>query len=56
MTLDEAECDHIVKALRETKWVIGGPNGAAKRLGLKRTTLVSKMRRLGVSRPNSVAA
>jgi formate hydrogenlyase transcriptional activator len=36
--------------------VIGGPKGAAERLGLKRTTLVSKMRRLGLSRPNTMAA
>jgi formate hydrogenlyase transcriptional activator len=56
ITLDEAEYDHILKALKETGWVIGGPKGAAERLGLKRTTLVSKMRRLGLSRPNTIAA
>jgi formate hydrogenlyase transcriptional activator len=56
MTLDEAECDHILKTLKETRWVIGGPGGAAQKLGLKRTTLVSKMRKLGLSRPNTVAA
>ena len=56
MTLDEAECDHILKTLKETRWVIGGPGGAAERLGLKRTTLVSKMRKLGLSRPNTMAA
>jgi formate hydrogenlyase transcriptional activator len=56
ITLGEAEYDHILKALRETGWVIGGPKGAAERLGLKRTTLVSKMRRLGLSRPNTMAA
>jgi transcriptional regulator with GAF, ATPase, and Fis domain len=50
-TLEQAECDHILKTLRETNWVIGGTKGAAKRLGLKRTTLLSKMRRLGLSRP-----
>jgi DNA-binding NtrC family response regulator len=49
-TLDEAERHHILKALEETKWVIGGPSGAASRLGLKRTTLLSKMERLGISR------
>jgi DNA-binding NtrC family response regulator len=49
-TLDEAERHHIIKALEETKWVIGGPSGAASRLGLKRTTLLSKMERLGISR------
>jgi formate hydrogenlyase transcriptional activator len=53
MTLDEAECDHILKTLKETSWVIGGPKGAAERLGLKRTTLISKMRKLGLSRPNT---
>ena len=49
-TLDEAERHHILRALDETKWVIGGPSGAASRLGLKRTTLLSKMERLGISR------
>jgi transcriptional regulator with GAF, ATPase, and Fis domain len=56
MTLEQAECDHILKTLRETNWVLGGPRVAAERLGLKRTTLISKMRRLGVSRPNNPAA
>ncbi|MDR4499938.1 MAG: sigma 54-interacting transcriptional regulator [Nitrospirales bacterium] len=50
-SLKVAERDHIVKALRESKWVIGGPRGAAARLGMKRTTLTSKMKKLGVSRP-----
>ena len=49
-TLDEAERHHILRALDETKWVIGGSSGAASRLGLKRTTLLSKMERLGISR------
>jgi formate hydrogenlyase transcriptional activator len=40
-----------LKTLRETNWVLGGPRGAAIRLGLKRTTLVSKMRKLGLTRP-----
>jgi transcriptional regulator with GAF, ATPase, and Fis domain len=56
MTLEEAECDHILKTLGETNWVIGGPKGAAERLGLKRTTLISKMRRLGLSRPTSLVS
>jgi formate hydrogenlyase transcriptional activator len=56
MTLHEAECDHILKTLKETRWVIGGPGGAATRLGLKRTTLISRMRKLGLSRPNIQAA
>jgi formate hydrogenlyase transcriptional activator len=41
----------ILHALRETSWVIGGPAGAAARLGLARTTLIAKMRKLGISRP-----
>jgi transcriptional regulator with GAF, ATPase, and Fis domain len=52
MTLEQAESVHILNTLRDTKWVIGGPRGAAERLGLKRTTLISKMRRLGLSRPH----
>jgi formate hydrogenlyase transcriptional activator len=50
-TLAEAEREHILAVLRETKWRIGGPSGAAARLGLKRTTLQSKMRKLGIKRP-----
>ena len=38
-----------LQALRDAEWVVGGPNGAAARLGLKRTTLLSKMERLGIS-------
>jgi DNA-binding NtrC family response regulator len=49
-TLDEAERRHILNALEETKWVVGGGRGAAARLGLKRTTLLSKMERLGIAR------
>ena len=51
VTLRQVESSHILKILRETNWVLGGPRGAAIRLGLKRTTLVSKMRKLGLSRP-----
>jgi formate hydrogenlyase transcriptional activator len=50
-TLAEAEREHILAVLRETKWRIGGPSGAAALLGLKRTTLQSKMRKLGITRP-----
>jgi len=50
-TLEEAERVHILGALRETKWVLGGPSGAAARLGMNRTTLQSKMKRLGIERP-----
>jgi formate hydrogenlyase transcriptional activator len=48
-TLNDAHRALIIKTLRETNWVVGGPSGAAAKLGLKRTTLVTKMRRLGVS-------
>lgn len=50
VTLAEAERDHILNALQKTNWVVGGASGAAVRLGVKRTTLVSKMRRSGLSR------
>src|SRR5262245_45988201 len=51
-TLANAEREHIVRALSETNWVIGGPTGAAARLGMKRTTLQSRMIKLGITRPN----
>jgi formate hydrogenlyase transcriptional activator len=47
-TLEEATRDHVLQTLEETKWVVGGRHGAAARLGIARTTLVSKMRRLGI--------
>ncbi len=50
-TLEGVERDHILQVLRETKWVIGGPSGAAARLDTKRTTLISKMKKLNISRP-----
>jgi formate hydrogenlyase transcriptional activator len=50
-TLADAEREHILAALNQTKWVIGGPSGAAARLGMKRTTLISRMRKLGITRP-----
>jgi formate hydrogenlyase transcriptional activator len=49
-TLADAEREHILAALGQTNWVIGGPAGAAARLGLKRTTLISRMQKLGISR------
>lgn len=49
-TLAQTESEHILKAIKEAGWVIGGPNGAASKLGLKRTTLIGKMRKLGLSR------
>jgi formate hydrogenlyase transcriptional activator len=49
-TLHAAERDHIVRALREAKGTIGGPGGAAERLGLKRTTLNSKIKKFAIAR------
>src|SRR6202795_2605406 len=49
ITLEEAERSHILQTLLRTEGVVGGPNGAAARLGLKRTTLISMMRRLSIS-------
>jgi formate hydrogenlyase transcriptional activator len=49
-TLEEVEREHILRVVRETHGVIGGPQGAAKRLGLRRTTLLYRMEKLGISR------
>ena len=49
-TLEDANRAHIKAILRETNWVVGGPNGAAARLGMHRTTLISMMARLGIFR------
>jgi formate hydrogenlyase transcriptional activator len=49
-TLEEVERNHILQTLQETNWVISGPNGAAERLDLKRSTLRSRMQKLGISR------
>ena len=49
-TLESAEREHIIRVLRETGGVISGPAGAAHKLGLKRTTLQSKMQRLRITR------
>jgi len=49
-TLEDVERQRILQTLRETGGVIGGQQGAAARLGLKRTTLLSKMQKLGISR------
>ena len=49
-TLQAAEREHILRVLREADGQIGGPNGAAARLGLKRTTLNSKLKKLGIER------
>jgi formate hydrogenlyase transcriptional activator len=50
ITLADAERDHMLNALRESNWVVGGRAGAAARLGVKRTTLIGKMRKRGLSR------
>ncbi len=49
-TLAQAQSDHILRCLKAANWVVGGPNGAASRLGIKRTTLIGKMRKLGLVR------
>ena len=50
-TLEEAERSHILRALRQTHWRVAGPRGAATLLGMKRTTLQARMRKLGIRRP-----
>jgi formate hydrogenlyase transcriptional activator len=50
LTLEAAEREHILKALEATKWVLAGPRGAAAMLGMKRTTLQSRMQKLGLAR------
>jgi len=50
-TLRDSERTLILRTLEEVGWVIGGPKGAAAKLGLKRTTLIHKMQKLGISRP-----
>jgi formate hydrogenlyase transcriptional activator len=56
VTLEAAEREHILRALQEANWVIGGPSGAAARLGMKRTTLQSKIRKLNIARHSSPSA
>jgi formate hydrogenlyase transcriptional activator len=51
MTLEDSDRALIVETLEQFGWIVGGPRGAAAKLGLKRTTLLAKMRRLGISRP-----
>jgi transcriptional regulator of acetoin/glycerol metabolism len=50
-TFDGSTRALILRALQTAGWIIGGPSGAAARLGLKRTTLIAKMKKLGISRP-----
>jgi formate hydrogenlyase transcriptional activator len=49
-SLESIEREHILRVLQETNWVVGGSEGAAARLGLKRTTLQARMKKLGISR------
>ena len=49
LTLRESERHYLLKALEATKWVVGGPSGAAARLGMPRTTLIAKMQKHGIS-------
>jgi len=53
MTLEDSDRALILDTLEQAGWIVGGPHGAAAKLGLKRTTLLAKMRRLGISRPIS---
>jgi hypothetical protein len=50
-TLDDSDRALILETLEQARWVVGGPHGAAAKLGLKRTTLIALMRRLDISRP-----
>ena len=51
MTLEDSDRALILETLEQADWIVGGPRGAAAKLGLKRTTLLAKMRRLAISRP-----
>jgi formate hydrogenlyase transcriptional activator len=53
MTLEDSDRALILETLERAGWIVGGPHGAATKLGLKRTTLLARMRRLGISRPIS---
>jgi formate hydrogenlyase transcriptional activator len=53
MTLKDSDCGLILETLEQAGWIVGGPRGAAGKLGLKRTTLLAKMKRLGILRPTS---
>jgi formate hydrogenlyase transcriptional activator len=52
-TLEEIERKHILTTLKETRWVLSGPRGAATRLGLHRATLYFRMKKLGIARPGT---
>ncbi|NNF28815.1 MAG: hypothetical protein HKN73_16440 [Gemmatimonadetes bacterium] len=51
-TLDEVQRVHIKRTLQQTGWIVSGPRGAAKRLGLKPTTLEARMKKLNIVRPS----
>jgi formate hydrogenlyase transcriptional activator len=51
ITLEDSERALILETLEQAGWIVGGPRGAAAKLGLKRTTLLAKMRKWGISRP-----
>jgi formate hydrogenlyase transcriptional activator len=48
--LEQSERQHILKALQQSNWVVAGPNGAAAHIGMKRSTLQLRMKKLGISR------
>jgi formate hydrogenlyase transcriptional activator len=52
-TLEQIERDHILSVLESVGWRVGGDRGAARVLGLKRTTLEARMTRLGIARPGA---
>lgn len=56
LTLADADREHILETLHQTDWLIGGQDGAANRLGLPRTTLIYKMRKLGIEARRSLRA
>src|ERR1700722_7986095 len=55
-TLADADRDHILETLKQSNWLIGGQDGAASRLGLPRTTLIYRMRKLGIETRRSLGA
>jgi two-component system NtrC family response regulator len=50
-SLEDVEREHILQVLEQSRWVLSGPSGAAARLGIKRTTLINRLKKLGISRP-----
>jgi transcriptional regulator with GAF, ATPase, and Fis domain len=51
LTLDEVQRRHILEVLEQTRWRVSGPKGAATMLGMRPSTLVSRMKKLGIARP-----